>query len=278
MKVDNPLSREFLLHYPAEAARVMEQVSAEHVAALLTELPVQTAVPVMASMLAEKAAACQLAMPMMSAAKLMGELPVSSAVRIYRLFPPVKQVELSAHLSDKIRRKIQRYLTYPAASAGALLESEIDILPEAMTVAEAIRYLENLGHSISCDIYIIDNAYHLVGLIDLGRLITSSHRARLRDIMSRKTQPIVAHATAASLLSHPGWMTRRRLPVVERDNTLLGALDYSTLQDSLSEMDTVISRDPLENLLSLAGLYWISLAQLLDSVLSIVSSDKGKRS
>lgn len=278
MKVDNPLSREFLLHYPAEAARVMEQVSAEHVAALLTELPVQTAVPVMASMLAEKAAACQLVMPMMSAAKLLSELPVSSAVRIYRLFPPVKQVELSAHLSDKIRRKIQRYLTYPAASAGALLESEIDILPEAMTVAEAIRYLENLGHSISCDIYIIDNAYHLVGLIDLGRLITSSHHARLRDIMSRKTQPIVAHATAASLLSHPGWMTRRRLPVVERDNTLLGALDYSTLQDSLSEMDTVISRDPLENLLSLAGLYWLSLAQLLDSILSIASSDRGKRS
>ena len=38
MKVDNPLSREFILRYPVNSARVLEQVSPEHVAAYLKEL------------------------------------------------------------------------------------------------------------------------------------------------------------------------------------------------------------------------------------------------
>ena len=99
-------------------------------------------------------------------------------------------------------------------------------------------------------------------MIVLGKLLTSSHHAKMRDIMNRKSQSVFTQASAETLLSHPGWKTRRRLPVVERDNTLVGALDYMHLCDSVDEMETTSSRDPLENMLSLAGLYWLSLAQL----------------
>ena len=46
MKVNNPLSRDFLLGYPAEAARVLEVISADHVAALFNELSPQESYPV----------------------------------------------------------------------------------------------------------------------------------------------------------------------------------------------------------------------------------------
>lgn len=277
MKVDNPLSREFLLRYPVEAARVLESVSAEHVAAMLNELPAKTGAPVMASMLPELAAACLQVMMPLPAAKLVTELSVSSAARIYGLLTPAKQEELSGNLSDKTRSLIGRYLDYPPESAGALLDPGIDMLPENLTAAEAIRLIERRDHPVSCEIYIVDNAHHLVGMINLGKLMTSSHQARLRDIMSRKTHPISVHATASTLLTHPGWDTRRRLPVVERDDTLLGVLDYQHLRDSVGQTETINSRDPLENFLSLASLYWLSVAQLLDSVLSMTRPGEGDR-
>lgn len=277
MKVDNPLTREFILSYPAEAARVLEQVSAEHVAALLSEIPIKISAPVVTAMLPESAAACLEEMAASLAAKLVTELPLSSSARIYRLLAPSKQEELSAHLSDKNRSRIRRYLEYPPVSAGALLAPRIDMLPDNVTVAEAIRRIERFDHPVSCRLYIIDDAHRLVGMIDLGRLLTSNHHAMLRDTMTRKTQSVSAHATVETLLSHPGWATRRRLPVVERDNTLVGILDYNNLREAAGETEAASARDPLENLLSLAGLYWLSVAQLLDSVLGTASPGKGEQ-
>lgn len=278
MKTDNPLTREFLLHYPEEAARVLEQLSDKHLAALFSELPAQMTARVMAFMLPIKAAAAQEFLQPLNAASMLAELPVSSAARIFRFLSESQQQQVSAQLGKKTLAQIQRYLDYQPESAGALLDSAVDMLPENLTVTEALRYIERLEHSIKNEIYIVDSRHQLVGMIELGKLLAVNRHARLRDIMSHKTQAISAHTSTATLLSHPGWNTRRRLPVIERDNTLLGALDYSHLQASVGHLDKAQSSDPLANLLSLFSLYWLSVAQLLDSVLSAKVSNKGEQS
>jgi len=275
VEVNNPLTQEFLSHYPMDAARVLEQVSAEHVAALFAELPTQSVLPVLAIMMPDLAAACVEKMPAMPAAKVMTELPASLASRIYHQLKTDTQNELSAYISDKDQNRIRRYHDYPAESAGALLEFRIDMLPENITVGEAIRRVERMAHAVSCDIYVVDEMQHLVGVVSPGQLLKANNRIKLRDIMDRKTHRVSVHATAISLLSHPGWLTRRRLPMVERNNTLAGVLDYAVLQQATGHIDSVSSRDPLASLLSLAGLYWLSVSQLLDSLLTISRPDKG---
>ena len=265
------------MSYPVEAARVLEQVPDEHVAALFNELPLQIGAPVLASMLPEKAVACFLKFSGSFAAKLVVVLPVISLARLYRLLVPAKQDELLSFLSDKSRGELRRYMAYPPTSAGVLLNPVIDVLPDNITVVDAIRRIEQNQHSVACDIYIVNDAHQLLGVIELGKLFITGHHIRLRDIMQRKTQSIPAHATASTLLLHPGWNTHRRLPMVERDGTLIGALDYSYLQKTLGETGAMDTNDPLENMLSLAGLYWLSLAQLLDSILGIARTDTGEK-
>jgi len=276
MKVDNSLSREFLLSYPTEAARILEQVSTEHVVALLSELPPKTSTAMMVAMLPERAAACLVTMPVSLAAKLVTELPSAAIARIFRLLNKVKQRELLVQMPDKTRAQLRRYIDYPSESVGTLLNPIVDMLPESITVAEAIRRIEREGHAVNSDIYIIDDFHHLVGVVALGKLIASSRHTKLRDIMDTKTLSISVHATAESLLTFHGWITHRRLPVVERDRTLVGTLDYTHLQESLGQMPAMNSRDPLQNLLSLIELYWVSLAQLLDNVFSRTGRSKGE--
>ncbi|MCW8901670.1 MAG: hypothetical protein OQK75_02750 [Gammaproteobacteria bacterium] len=272
MKVDNALSLKYLLEFPAEAARVLEQAAAEDVAALFSEFPVQTIVPVLATMLSEKAASCVELMDDMFSAKLLSAMSVSSAARIYHLLSESKQKSLESFISDKTQKQIHQYLKYPALSAGALLQNKVDMLPVNITVADANRRIGHLEHAVSCEIYIVNDAHQLQGMVELGRLLKSSHHLLLRDIMIRKTQPVSAHAMAESLLSHPGWITRRRLPVIERDNTLLGVLEYKRLQKIFIDINKTSTNDPVENIFSLTHLYWTTLAQLLNSLFTVTSS------
>ena len=152
----------------------------------------------------------------------------------------------------------------------------VTMLPDELTVADAIRRIERIRHTISCEIFIIDRAHHLLGVVELGRLFTTSHHIRLGDMIIKKPQSVSVHTNLEKLLSHPGWATQHGLPVVERDKTLVGVLDYTRLQEATGDR-TIGHHDPMENLLSLAGLYWVSLIQLLDSVLSIARMGKGGR-
>jgi len=276
VNVDNSLSREFILNYPSDAARVLQQVSIEHVAALFNELPVEQVVPVLIVMLPKNAAACIEVMPLAKVARLITEMPTSAAARLYRFLSRAYQDDLSRSLSEKKRRLLHRYLMYPSSSAGALVNSDIDMLSENMRVSEAIRQLKHFDHPVQFGIYIINDKHQLVGIVDPGKLLISDLHARLRDIMLHKVLSISAHVSYATLLQHPGWRSHRRLPMVERDNTLVGVLDYARLQEAVGNLSATSDINPVGGFLSLAGLYWLSLAQFLDGILS-VNSNKGDR-
>ena len=278
MRVDNSLTREYLLNYPADAARILDQVSAEHVAALLSELPVKTSAGVMTCMLPDKAMVCLQVMAAALAAKLMAELPVPYVARVYRLMSVQRRDEIFVYLSERNRKHILRFLKYPSASAGILLNPVVAMLPAEVTVAGAIRAIERSKHSVGCDIYVIDEAHHLMGVVDIGKLLKSNNHLRLRDIMNRKTHRISAFAKAETLLTHPGWTLRHSLPVVDRDNTLVGTLEYSKLQAEFASVEEESSPDSLGGLLSFAGLYWLTVAQLIDSVFGIAATSKGESS
>jgi len=275
MKVENAVSQNFLINYPIEAARTLEQVATEDVAAFFSELSYETSAPVLAAMLSEKSVSCLELMKASYAAKLLTQMTLSSAARLYRMLNNERREEISGLFSDKMRNRLQRYIEYPPLSVGSMIDPWVDVLPERITVADAIRRIEHLEHPVKCELYIVDDAHKLIGMIELGKLLMSSHHARLHDIMSRKSQPVSVHALTESLLAHPGWKTRRRLPVVERDKTLLGALEYHSVQETIGSSGINRQQDSMENLLSLASLYWISMAELLGGLFSMNNPGKG---
>ncbi|WP_455201267.1 magnesium transporter MgtE N-terminal domain-containing protein [Kaarinaea lacus] len=273
MKVDNPMSSEFLLRYPVEAARVLEQVSTEYVVALLQEIPTKTATAVVIAMLPNIAAACLGKMETTRAAHLLNDIPVTRAARIYRLINPEKQQEISSKLSAKYRMRIRRLLSYTSLSAGDFMNPNVDMLPDNLTVGDAIRHIERYRQPVKCEIYVVDNSHRFLGVVDLGKLLTAKQHIRLRHIMTRKVLPVSVHAGTEKILDHKGWANRLRLPVVDSENILVGILDYARVRGTV-DSDITLTRDPMENVLSLATLYWLSMMQLLESILNITAIKK----
>lgn len=257
-----------MLRYPLQAARVLEQIASVDAAAFLQGSEPNIAKHVVAAMFPNIAASCLANMNAQPAAKLLNEMPVSNTARIYRLFNKEKQQELSKFLTSKNRTRIKRLLSYASLSAGELMNPNVDMLLENFSVADAIRRIEQYQRSVKCEIFVVDYAHRFLGIVDLGKLLIAKQNTKLRDIMSREIRPLSVNMSSDRLISHPGWVTRQRLPVLDSDNTLLGILDYSRVKQ-VSGHESELPQDPMENLVSLASLYWLSSIQLLESLLSI---------
>jgi len=276
MDVDNPLSQQFLLRHPVEAARVLEQLSTSDVAALISQIPSTVAATVFSAMLPNYAAACLSSMEVTQAAKLLNDIAVSFAARFFSLLGQEKQKEISDQLNSKHRKRIRRVLSYKSLSAGDLMNPNVDMLPASLTVEDAIRRIGKHRQTVRCELYVVDDNHRYLGVVDLGKLVTSRSQVRLGDIMSRNLKTLSVHSSSENLVNSSSWMGRQRLPVVESDNTLVGILDYSRLQETLDK-DTSYSRDPMEGMFSLASLYWIMLIHFLDSMLNMAAVNKGDK-
>jgi Mg/Co/Ni transporter MgtE len=184
-----------------------------------------------------------------------------------------KQKEISLNLSKKHRKRIHRILNYSMLSAGDLMNPNVDMLPGELTVADAVRRLGQYREPVKYELYIVDASHGLIGVVEIGKLLTSKQQVRLRDIMTTPVQSLSIHASAESMLVSPGWMGRQRLPVVDSDNTLVGILDYTRLKAAV-DRNYGIEHNPTSNLFNLVGLYWLSMTQLLDSLLNVAASKK----
>jgi len=277
MKAENPLSKSYINQYPDEVARILERMDHEHVAVFIQEIPIKQIAPVLVHMMPDYQARLMETLPTSLIAKILLEVPIAAAARMYRGIAINHQKEVTELLSDKMSRRLQRQLEYPPNTVGSLLDHQLDMLPEKINVADALHYIENLDHEFQYEIYCVDENQRLTGVTTLAKLITSESSQRLRDIMRRRVTSVSVHANASKLINFPAWRTTRRIAVVEKDNVLVGILDYQKLQDSFRTESETIYNDPMSNYLSLANIYWISVAQLLDSLLGIAKKHKEDR-
>lgn len=277
MRAENKLTREFLTHYPAEAARVIEQIPSAHIADFLNELSPPVAAPVVSAMIPARSAAALELMSNEQATALIVELPVVIAARIYRLLSVSKRNDTTARLPEKKLKNIRRFLKFNPSSVGSMMDSSVDILPGNINVAEALRRIERNKKDTRCEIYITDEAHHFVGSIGLGKLLVASQHARLSEIVNSKVQKIMATTDVSSLIKHPAWLNHRFLPVVDRENNLLGVLDYKKLQEIEMDSEIIKQENPIDNLASLAAFYWISAAQMLVGIFSVISKNQGEQ-
>ena len=260
------LSHSFVLQHPDEAARVLEQLAMPDVAALLQELSPVTAGAVLDAMMPRLAAACLGNMEVPQAARILAEIPVNSAARIHRLLNTDQRKQVARQLGARFRNRMRKVLDYAALSAGDLMNPNVDMLTQNLLVADALRRIERYRQAVKCEIYVVDQQHRLVGVVETGVLLSAGLNVRLRQLLSRNVVPVSVYTANEKLISHAGWDRHLRLPVVDGEQRLVGILDYAQVKGSLRQ--EVAPHDPIDNLVSIAGLYWLSLLQLLDSLLS----------
>ena len=214
----------FLAHRPPmELLQIVAELPDAVATAVVGRLPQGTAIIVL-----EAANQAQIARWMACAAP-------EDALNILLHVPGTRRPEVLAAIRDrKLRRTLERLILYPDRSVGALANPSAPRLTDSTPVGEAIRLLR-AGHSADQEpVWIVDNQGRLRGLLDLGRLLNAGSERTLLEECLVPLIPLRAETSLPAASDAREWLKYSTLPVVDRDNHLLGALSRQRLLSKLT--------------------------------------------
>jgi magnesium transporter len=181
-------------------------------------------------------------------AVLVDELSDDDAASLFSILPEERSREVFLHLARAQARRIERLLRYPPDSAGRRMISEFVVLPAETLARDAIEHLRGLKEEeeMVYYLYVADESRRLRGVLSMRGLLLADPNARLGDIMSADVIKIGAHEDqeeAARLVTQYGLMA---IPVVDRDDTLLGIITVDDIID-------VVEEEATEDIMRMAG-------------------------
>ena len=230
MKLITELARHALEHHPDRATIVLERLEEADTIQLLERSSLASAAAVIQRLSPHYATAVLRGLEPDKAARLLESLPVDTATRIVRRADEDTQQALLALVDSKRAKLILTVLRFPESSAGALMDPDVLALPGELSAREALRRVRKDATIARYNLYIVDQAQHLVGALNLRELLLAKGRLLLSDLMTRDPHRVVATADRASVLAHPGWKEVHALPVIDEAGVFLGAIRYRALR------------------------------------------------
>ncbi|MCB2146047.1 MAG: magnesium transporter [Deltaproteobacteria bacterium] len=138
------------------------------------------------------------------------------------------------------RNDIRRLWKYEEGTAGAVMTTEYAVLPQGITVANALEQmrLQAPNKETIYSIHITDAQRHLLGIVSLRDLIMSKPRATLETIMETRVISVphdMAEEEVAAIIAKYDLLA---VPVLDRENRLLGIITVDDVIDIMEAENT----------------------------------------
>jgi Mg/Co/Ni transporter MgtE len=180
-----------------------------------------------------------LAMDMDVAAGLLAGARINEIVAVLRFIedPTAREKFLSA-LSLDIATACRLLLGYSPDTVGAWMVPQVTMLAEECTVAQALEKISLAPTTIDADmLHIVDHELRLRGLItSIKTLLRSKQDTPVGLLLDPRTFAISGRASLNSVHQHEGWRHRDILPVVNRQQQLVGMLRHIDLRNGLERL------------------------------------------
>ncbi len=261
------LSQAFLRAHPEDAARQLERLPLEELAAYLEETPAADAVAVLERMAAPVSADCLALLSPARAGRALALLPVDISASLIRRLLRGQQEKLLAAASADIASTLDLLRRFPENTAGALMEPRVLAVHEDINVRQARERMRRAAGQVLYYLYVVDRAQRLVGVLNVRELLLASGKEPVTAIMRSDVARISVHADRRAILTHGGWREFHALPVVDDDGRLVGLIRYRTLRILEEQAQATPPGHSALNLgLRLGELYWVALSGLLQGM------------
>lgn len=258
------LTMAFVSAHPADAARVLEGLPVAESAAFIAALAPKPAATVVRQLAPAYAGRCFGNLDDGQVGDLVVALgPQSAAARVQHL-PVERQVKILERLPVGNAVAIRLLIGYPRDTAGACMDPWPLALPPDTAAAEALDQVRDFdGDPVQC-VFVVSPERSLLGVAPVSEILRAAPRASLSRIMHGQPHSVPALAAVGPLRQHPGWDEYPVLPVVEREDRLVGALSRRAVTASLARGLAYGPGDGTADMLAtVAGLYWLGVARLV---------------
>ncbi|MBI1894867.1 MAG: magnesium transporter [Candidatus Rokubacteria bacterium] len=182
--------------------------------------------------------------------EILGRMPPDNAAAVVSDLPEAEAEKLLDLMEEEGAENVQELLKYGEKTAGRIMTPEFLAVYEETPVSQALDYLRKSADAESVFyLYVVDDHNHLVGVVPLRRLITADPSTPTRLICQREVLSVTPETDQEEVA---GLVTKHNLlavPVVSRENTLLGTITVDDVIDVIHEEAT----EDIQRLAGVAG-------------------------
>lgn len=225
---------------PADIAVILDDIDEKDLALVFRILPKELAAEVFVEMESDSQQFLIEKFTDKELKSVMDELFMDDAVDIIDEMPASVAKRILAQADIATRKVINQLLAYPDDCAGSIMTTEYIDLKKSMTVADAFDRIRKRGvdSEMIYTCYVTDARRHLLGIVSVKDLLLNSYDAVIDDIMEENI--IFAHThddkeEVAAMFEKYDLMA---LPVVDKENRLIGIVTVDDAIDVLQEAAT----------------------------------------
>jgi magnesium transporter len=260
------LTLAFLEKHPANAARVLETVGVDSIVEFFSETPVRIIAPVLQYMTPQTAAVCFIALPKEKQSLILQDMGAHASVSILRHIAPEQRDPILAALPTRLSVRIRMQLRYTQGTVGSLMDTNIFVANKDEIAKDVLKSIRKQKESDDTVVYITDSAQHLKGYVDIVTLLRCTPETKMQRIMKPADYSLAARANLGPTINYPGWNSRHSLPVVDKDNKIVGRISYSDLANRPVVADTNERRTFDFLLMNTLHVYWRGWISILNLV------------
>ena len=186
-------------------------------------------------------------MPAADIAMLIRDLPDDDQAYILTTMPEERSQEILRLMKPEDSAEVKDLLQYESKTAGAIMTAEYFSLPEDTTAEEAIHRLQGAKDTGNVFyVYVTDKDDKLVGVLSLRQLLQVPPHTRLGTMIKREVISVATDTDREEVAKLVGRYNLLAIPVVDRDNTLVGIITVDDVVDIIHDAAT-------EDMLKMSG-------------------------
>jgi magnesium transporter len=176
-------------------------------------------------------------LPPKTVAEGVRELDSDDAAYILEDLPPREQDEVLGQLPPPERGALELILRFPDGSAGRRMQTEFIAVPPSWTVGHAIDYMRDTAELPErfFELYVVDPAYRLLGVVALDRLLRTTRPVPVTDLMDEEHRRVLATEDQEEVARTFERYNLVAAPVVDDSDRLVGVLTFDDIVDVIEE-------------------------------------------
>ena len=171
--------------------------------------------------------------------QIMDDMFVDDMVDVIEEMPANVVSRMLKSVDSETRRNINTILNYPEDSAGSIMTIEYIDLDANMTVKEAFDKIRKEGEDKeTISVCYVTDKKKLVGLVSIRDLLLNPYEARIGDIMEEDVISVMTTDDREEVANALSKYDYTALPVVDKENRLVGIVTVDDAIDVLTEEAT----------------------------------------
>lgn len=240
-KKDYPQLKEILSDMnEADIATVLKELPQEKLPLLYRILPKELAAEVFVNMDSDDQEFLIRAFSDNELREVLDEMYVDDAVDVIEEMPATVVKRILQHTDPEMRKSINEILQYPEDSAGSLMTTEYVDLKKYMTVADAFTRIRRTGvdKETIYICYVTDENRKLLGIVTVKDLLLSDRTDKIFEIMDTNIISTTTLEDKEVVAEKFRKYDLLALPVVDRENRLVGIITIDDAMDVLQDENT----------------------------------------